>query len=130
MEGEVDSFIQSVVMSKQENISNNTRKKRTGLKLSLFNVSFHYDLSFLLRVPHLNNTFSESDRPTPPLPRLVVYTHVFQLGNYVSCMLNIAISFFFSRLRHVHLARSRCDRKYILCGISQTSYSNQRSMTQ
>lgn len=64
------------IMSKQRNISSNTREKRTSFKLGLFNVSFHYDLPFLLRVPHLNNTFSESDRLAPLLATQRAYSRV------------------------------------------------------
>lgn len=131
-------------MSKQENINNNIRKKRMNLKLSLFNVSFHYDLSFLLRVPHLNNMFSESDQPPTPLsPRLVVYTHVFRLENYVLCivMLNIAnghivffLFFFFFSDYDTYISQDLVAIANtffaIATRISQTSYSNQKSMTQ
>jgi len=61
--------IPSPVTSKRGNISSNTQGKRGQALNSVysFNVSFHYDLPFLLRVSHLNNTFSEFDRLAPLL---------------------------------------------------------------
>lgn len=101
-------------MSKQGNISSNRREKRTSFKLGLFNVSFHYDLPFLLRVPHLNNTFSESDRLTPlpatrrahsrvPARKLcLVHVKHREWSRAFSCR-------FFPRLRHTRLARSNAS---------------------
>lgn len=113
MEGEArGNLIFSLVMSKQGNISSNTREKRTSFKLGLFNVSFHYDLPFLLRVPHLNNTFSESDRLTPlpatrrahsrvPARKLcLVHVKHREWSRAFPCR-------FFPRLRHARLANDR-----------------------
>lgn len=61
------NLIFSPVTSKQGNISSNTREKRTSFKLSLF-IQCVISLRpavFIARVPHLNNTFSESDRVAP-----------------------------------------------------------------
>jgi hypothetical protein len=54
-----------------DNISGDTTREpreHTGFKHGLFNVSFHYDPPFLLRVPHLNNTFPRVSATPPRSP--------------------------------------------------------------